>query len=171
MEDENSEDENYEEESSLGHQKILSEAIVFGCLQKELYPELNTFAPTVQISRENVVFYFYDSENDILIESSVFELFEMIMDDENDQLTFETILALWLTLNYRYLSSGVTHSMLERIDYRARFWEQLPSDKRKIYSKNLRIRNTREGKRSTSQVRISAGRRLFWSPARDVRGH
>ena len=157
---------------SLCHRnsQILSEALVFGCLQKTLHPELNTFIPTVGISKENVVFYFYDSESDLLIESSIFDIFEtLVLKRKRLSLAYDTILALWLTLNYKYLSSGVTQSMLDRKDYRAKFWDQLPADTENIYKNMLRIGDTRMGTPATYDVlRVSAIRKLVWNPARDV---
>ena len=172
LEDEDSNDmfEN-KKDKELSHQKsqLISQALVFGCLQKKQYPELDTFIPTVGISRENVVFYFHDSENDILIESSIFDIFKMVMKERRVTLTYETILALWLTLNYRYLSSGVTQSMLVREDYRANFWQQLTNETKNIYNNMLRFENTRESKSCmTGVIKLTAGSRVHWNPARDI---
>lgn len=159
-----------EQDNSLYHQesKIISEALVFGCLQKKRYPKLDTFSPTIGISKENVIFYFYDSENDILIESSIFDIFKMVMRERRVTFTYETILALWLTLNYRYLSTGVTKSMLDRNDYRTNFWEQMTSETRNIYKNMLRFENTREGICTDGVIKLSVGSKLYWNPERDI---
>ena len=172
LEDEDSNDMfEDKKDKELSHQKsqLISQALVFGCLQRKQYPELDTFIPTVGISRENVVFYFHDSENDILIESSIFDIFKMVMKERRVTLTYETILALWLTLNYRYLSSGVTQSMLVREDYRANFWQQLTNETKNIYNNMLRFENTRESKSCmTGVIKLTAGSRVHWNPARDI---
>ena len=155
---------------SLYHHEsqVISEALVFGCLQRKQYPELNTFSPTIRISKENVIFYFYDSEYDILIESSVFDIFKTVMRERRMTLNYETILSLWLTLNYRYLSTGVTKSMLAREDYRAAFREQMTSETSNIYKTMLRFENTREGICTDGVIKLSAGSKLNWNPARDI---
>ena len=128
--------------------QLLSEAVVFGCLQRQVCPLL--FAPTIGISKESVIFYFYDSVRDILIESRRFGLFYIDKETKpfRTRLAYDTVLALWLALNYRYLSTGVTKSMVNRTDYKANFWEQLPDGVQDIYRNELQFGSTRDCQRS-----------------------
>ena len=134
--------------------QLLSQAIVFGCLHRQVCPDLNTFAPTVGISKDNVIFYFNDSVRDILIESSIFDLFYdvKIAGDFRKCHMYDTILALWLTLNYKPLATGVTQGMVDRTDYRANFWVQLPDGAKAIYEKELQFGHTRTGVRYVKKM-------------------
>lgn len=62
--------------------------------------------PSICISKEKVVIYFYDCNNDFLLESS-----EMPYITSEGALVKSTIISLWLALNFKYFCSGITKGM------------------------------------------------------------
>ncbi|XP_033725964.1 uncharacterized protein LOC117315720 [Pecten maximus] len=89
--------------------QILAETVVFSFLQKKYHSEYDNYLiPTIGISRQYVVFYFYDCVNDMLMETPPIRLLK------NNKLIKSTILAVWLVLNYKYFCSGITKGMRDR---------------------------------------------------------
>lgn len=91
--------------------QVIAQTIVYSFLQKKTHPERTHFlTPCVGVGNSSMVVMFYDSEQDVFIESSPIPLFqttgpgEMAFDDT-------AILVSWLTVNYRFLSSGLTTAM------------------------------------------------------------
>lgn len=64
--------------------------------------------PSIGISKDKIVVYFYDCINDVLLESS-----EMPFLTAQGALVKSTIVALWLVLNFKYFCSGITKGMKE----------------------------------------------------------
>lgn len=62
--------------------------------------------PSICISKEKVVIYFYDCNNDFLLESS-----EKPYITSEGALVKSTIISLWLALNFKYFCSGITKGM------------------------------------------------------------
>lgn len=123
-------------------QQLLSEAIVFACLQKQRHPEsFHCLIPTIGIARKKVAFYFYDPEFDILLESAPIHLFAE--EDHGYQMPYSTVLALWLAINYKHLSSGVTEAMVDNKEYKAGFLDCLSEESKYIYTNQLRLGNCR----------------------------
>ena len=111
--------------------QILAQTIVYSFLQRNKHPEYKTFlAPCIGISKEQFVFYFYDSEHDFLLESTCFDLH-----GGKGNIQISTVLAVWLTLNYKYLCSGITVAIKES-GYTADF-ENFGKDKMELYKKHL----------------------------------
>ena len=118
--------------------RIFSQTLVFGCLQKQICPSLKHYLiPTIAISRSLVKFFFYDPEKDILMESAPFDLF--VHDGVNYSIPYSTVLALWLCINYKHLSSGVPVTMLKDQRFRANFLTSLLERTRKIYTNKLSL--------------------------------
>lgn len=89
--------------------KMIAQTIVFSFLQKKQHPDLNHFLiPCIGTSASQVIFYFYDSINDILLQSASMDLL-----DGSGSVNFDTIIALWLVLNYKYLGSGPSRQLLD----------------------------------------------------------
>ena len=112
---------------------LISGTIVFAFLQRKLNRNLrSSLIPAIGISYKTLLFQFYDPIYDILIDS---ELFDLI--DENDQfLGIETVLAIWLTMNYELFCTGVTQKMLEA-DFKADFNSLVPPEILNIYKNEL----------------------------------
>ncbi|XP_033730798.1 uncharacterized protein LOC117320259 [Pecten maximus] len=86
----------------IKHQ-MLAQTILFSFLQKKNFPESRHFlVPSIGVSPKEVIFFFYDSENDVLIQSVKMPL------RSGTGVCYSTIIAIWMTLNYRHLGSGIT---------------------------------------------------------------
>lgn len=91
-------------------QQIIAETIVFSFLQKKINPDLDHFLiPTIGTSKSDVLFYLYDSEHDILLESPPFFLFE-----NKREISYVTVVALWLAVNHTILGTGITDYIKDR---------------------------------------------------------
>ncbi|XP_060565769.1 uncharacterized protein LOC132724833 [Ruditapes philippinarum] len=91
-------------------QQIIAETIVFAFLQKKINPDLKHFLiPTIGMSKTDVLFYLYDTDHDVLLESPPFFIFE-----NNREISYVTILALWLAINYPILGTGITTHIKNR---------------------------------------------------------
>lgn len=82
--------------------QIISQCIVFSFLQRKLHPEnKNSLIPTVGISATELVVYFYDCTNDILLQSLKSFSFE-----KAGVKRIQAVIVAWLIVNYKYLSDG-----------------------------------------------------------------
>ena len=129
----------FEEKDSINldsdRPQIISEAIVFAFLQMKCNPTFETFLiPTVGISKKEVVFYLYDPEHDILLESPPFILFTRF----GKLLSYPTVLALWLILNYKTFCTGITKAMKIR-NFTADFLSGVSSEVKTIYKEHLQF--------------------------------
>ena len=112
-------------------EQMLAQTIVYSFLQRNKHPEYKTsLAPCIGISKKHVVFYFYDCEHDYLLESTCFDLQVPGLGIKKS-----TVLAMWMTLNYKYLCSGITHAIKES-GYTADF-EKFGKDKMESYKNHL----------------------------------
>jgi hypothetical protein len=83
---------------------------VFAFLQKKINPDLKKFLiPTIGMSKTDVLFYLYDPDHDVLLESPPFFIFE-----SKGEISYVTILALWLAVNHPILGTGITTHIKER---------------------------------------------------------
>ena len=87
--------------------QVKAQTITFSALRLRNHKtELrNYLIPGIAIGTRDVLVYFYDPENDILLRS-----FDMILFQEG-KLTYSVVIFLWLTLNYRLFCSGLTEEM------------------------------------------------------------
>ncbi|VDI43530.1 uncharacterized protein LOC143076317 [Mytilus galloprovincialis] len=100
-------------------EQMIAQSIVFSFLQQKLHPEfVNHLIPSIGISKEMLVIYYYDCKNDVLIESSQMPYIQ------DEKLCIPTIVALWLALNFKYFCSGITKGM-NNSSYKAGFFEQV----------------------------------------------
>ena len=113
--------------------QMLAETIVFSFLQKRKHPNYEHFViPCIRIPSSKVVFCFYDSENDVLLRSKCMNLY--VRTKSKYELIPETILALWLVLNYKHLGSGLSDTLLKAP--KANFF-QLAGDTLDVYKNEL----------------------------------
>ena len=101
--------------------QILAQTIVFSFLQQKLNKGKlqNYLIPGIGITSKYLMVCFFDTENDVLLESKPVELFE------GKSIRTLAVLFLWLTLNYRLFSTGITHEMKEK---RSDFIKKLGDD-------------------------------------------
>ena len=116
--------------------QIISEAIVFALLQKKCNPSFDNYLiPTVGISKSDILFYLYDPEHDILLESPPFNIFEPYA---SNSLELSTVLALWFILNYKTFCTGITIAMKER-NFTADFLSHVDNRIKSIYKELLQF--------------------------------
>nr|XP_011445246.2 uncharacterized protein LOC105340752 [Crassostrea gigas] len=85
--------------------KIIAQTIVFSFLQKKRHPEREHFlTPCIGIGNSELIILFYDSEHDVLLESSRVPLFESSV---SCKFSYSSILACWLVVNYKIFCSGL----------------------------------------------------------------
>ena len=101
--------------------KLAAEAIVFSFYYRRLHPDLqNTLIPCIGVSNEFLLFYFYDSANDILLGSTRFPVVR------NGQLNLQAVIACWLVLNHKHLCNGCSLLDVGKIP-KANFWDRAKS--------------------------------------------
>lgn len=95
--------------SAKNEEQLKAQTIVFSFLQKKFNRDKlkNCLVPGIGISSERLYIYFYDSEHDVLISSD----YKLDMFRRKRKLIDEVVVLLWLTLNYRYLCTGITEEM------------------------------------------------------------
>ncbi|XP_069106800.1 uncharacterized protein [Argopecten irradians] len=124
--------------------KIIAETIVFSFLKKQLHSESDHFLfPCVGAGGSELVFYFYDSENDVLLESSRVPLF-IGRSNHQQTLNFSAVIACWLVVNYKYLCTGLTRGMLvpnKKAAFFSHAYLKLP-----IYTSKLKLGNVGSSK-------------------------
>ncbi|XP_061196538.1 uncharacterized protein LOC133204806 [Saccostrea echinata] len=115
--------------------QIIAQTIVFSFLQKKTHPERDSFlTPCIGIGSSDLIVMFYDSEHDVLLESSSIPLF-------NDPFSFEfsytAIIVSWLVVNYKFLCTGLPDHMKT---YKSDFFVHA-GKKIKIYEEKLAFGN------------------------------
>ena len=113
--------------------QVIAQTIVFSFLQRKQHSEYEQFLiPSVAVSRKEIIFYFYDSQYDILLRSPAFPLFV------DDGMSMAAILCSWFVMNYKYLCSGVTEGMITAP--KANFFE-FAGKQLHVYKENLALGN------------------------------
>ncbi|XP_053397887.1 uncharacterized protein LOC128556502 [Mercenaria mercenaria] len=139
---------------------MLAQTITFSFLQQQRHPAFkHSLIPSILASNKSVQFFFYDSKNDILLESAEFDFFDY--DGSTHILNYQAVIATWLVVNYRYLSSGPTESILNAP--KAEFPE-FAGDALDIYKSELKYRSvseTVEEKELPSRVRWKISRGFY----------
>ncbi|XP_033760037.1 uncharacterized protein LOC117342136 [Pecten maximus] len=93
---------NYNE---VKHQMI-AQAITFSFLQKKRFPSSkNSLVPAIGVSPKEVIFFFYDCKEDVLMQSVKMPL------RSGKGVRYSTLIAIWLAVNYKYLGSGLTGNL------------------------------------------------------------
>ena len=98
--------------------QIISQTIVFSFLQRKFNDKNleNYLIPGIGISERKLLICFYDSVNEVLLQSFPITLFE------EKSISLPAVLFLWLTLNYRLFCTGIT---LDMKAYKADFLKKL----------------------------------------------
>ncbi|XP_033728757.1 uncharacterized protein LOC117317896 [Pecten maximus] len=87
--------------------QVIAETIVFSFLQKKRHPEYSHFLfPCIGVSRKEMVVYFYDSEHDVLLESSSIPLRTV-----EGNVNVVSIIVSWLVVNHKYFCGGLTEEL------------------------------------------------------------
>ncbi|XP_053399593.1 uncharacterized protein LOC123559033 [Mercenaria mercenaria] len=109
--------------------QLIAQTIVFSFLQRKMNRGnfKNSLVPGIGIAGSRMVFYFYDSENDVLLASKPMELFE------GNTFMTSPVLFLWLTLNYRIFGTGLTDKMKT---YKAEFFKRV-DERLEMYTHNV----------------------------------
>lgn len=115
---------------------LFSQTIVFSFYQKKCNPALN-IVPLIGVSKTHIQFHFYDSEKDIYLASKQMPLFY-----KNKTLQIPTVIATWLVLNYKHLSSGVTRNIEK--DGKFGFHCQIMPESLHLYQNNIEMGHTVE---------------------------
>lgn len=115
--------------------QIIAQTIVFSFLQKKRHPERENFlTPCIGIGSSELVIMMYDSEHDVLLESSTIPLFEK---DSPCDFSYVAILVCWLTVNYQYFCSG----LVERCKmFKSNFFN-IAKEKTFVYQDKLHYQN------------------------------
>lgn len=80
--------------------QTIAQAIVFSIVQKIRHPEHKTLLiPTIVMSSTKFRIIMYDAENDLLLQSNTYNLFE------SSELSLGSIIILWIVLHYRTFCS------------------------------------------------------------------
>lgn len=115
--------------------ETIAQTIVFSFLQKKAHPERDSFlTPCIGIGSSELVVMFYDSEHDILLESSSIPLFT---DPSSLEFSYTAILVSWLVVNYNFLCTGLPDHMTA---YNSDFCVHA-GKKLKVYEENLVLGN------------------------------
>lgn len=123
--------------SLIENPQIIAQTIVFSFLQKKRPPNRDHFlTPCIGIGSSELIVMLYDSEHDVLLESSTIPLFE---NELSCRFSYCAILVCWLTVNYRYFCSGLT----ERYKmFKSNFFN-IAREKINVYEHKLQFRNVR----------------------------
>ena len=115
--------------------QIIAETIVFSFLQKQWHPERDIYlTPCIGVDSSSLLVMFYDSENDVLLESTKVPLLAY---EGGKMFNLEAVLVAWLTVNYIFLCTGITDGMQF---LKADFFNQA-RNKIEIYQSKLKITN------------------------------
>lgn len=113
--------------------QVAAKTIVHSFYYRQIHPDhSNTLIPCFAVShRVGLIFYLYDSVNDILLGSTQFPLASF----NPFQLNMTVIIAVWLVLNHKYLCSGFSLTDLEDVP-KAGFVD-VAEDKINVYREEL----------------------------------
>lgn len=117
---------------------LFSQTIVLSFYQKKCNPALN-IVPLIGVSKTHIQFHFYDSEKDIYLASKQMPLFY-----KNKTLQIPTVIATWLVLNYKHLSSGVTRNIENNGKFG--FHSQILPESLPLYQNDIEVGHTVEPK-------------------------
>lgn len=115
---------------------LFSQTIVLSFYQKKCNTALN-IVPLIGVSKTHIQFHFYDSEKDIYLASKQMPLFY-----KNKTLQIPTVIATWLVLNYKHLSSGVTRNIEN--DGKFGFHSQILPESLPLYQNDIEMGHTVE---------------------------
>ena len=103
--------------------QILAETIAYSFLKNREKREI-TLIPTLAINKDYIQVHFYDSEEDVLIQSA--PLF--FMQSDTFELCYNAVLVVWMTLNYRIFCGGVIDGMCKAEFIQKLIWRNLKKE-------------------------------------------
>ena len=116
--------------------QVAAETIVYSFYHHYLHPELShALIPCIGVSNKSIVFYFYDSVNDIMLGSTQFPL----MHSETGhppKLNITTLFALWMVLNHKHFCNGLV--LLEEDKLPKANFMKIASSKLDVYKEGLK---------------------------------
>ena len=117
-----------------GNEQIIAQTIVFSFLQRKSHPERENFlTPCIGIRSSELLVMLYDSENDVLLESSCIPLFRE--GRTGCEFSYIAILVSWLTVNYKFLCTGLPDELKK---LKSNFFV-LAKPKIEVYQENLKF--------------------------------
>lgn len=117
--------------------QIAAQTIVLSFLQKKRHPERDHFlTPCIGVGSSELFIMLYDSEHDVLLESSTVPLFE---NEFSCEFSFCAILVCWLTVNYRFFCSGLNEKFKM---LKSNFFD-IVKKKITVYEEELRFQNVK----------------------------
>lgn len=115
--------------------QIIAQTIVFSFLQKKRHPDREHFlTPCIGIGSSELIVMLYDSEHDVLLESSTIPLFE---NEFSCEFSYRAILVCWLTVNYQYFCSGLVEKYKM---FKSNFFD-IDKEKITVYEEKLQFQN------------------------------
>lgn len=115
--------------------QIIAQTIVFSFLQKKRHPDRDQFlTPCIGIGNSELIIMLYDSEHDVLLESSTIPLFE---NEFSCEFSYCAILVCWLTVNYKYFCSGLVEKYKM---FKSNFFN-IAREKINVYEEKLQFQN------------------------------
>ena len=135
--------------------QIFAQTIVFSFLQKKKHPERENFlTPCIGIGTSELIVMFYDSEHDVLLESSTISLFE---NEFSCEFFYCAILVCWLTVNYQYFCSGLVEK------YKSKFFD-IDKGKITVYEEKLQFQNVHSCYFPELKVKNSPPKKINYTP-------
>lgn len=120
-----------------GNAQIISQTIVFSFFKKQTRPERKHFlSPCIGVGNSSMIVMFYDSEHDVILESSHIPLFRTCGENKYE-FDDAAILVSWLSVNYKFLSSGLTEEMKK---FKSGFFTEA-QEKINVYEEKLQLGN------------------------------
>ncbi|XP_069135187.1 uncharacterized protein [Argopecten irradians] len=118
--------------------KLIAQTVVFSFLQKQIHPlSKHNLVPCFGVSSSGLVIYFYESEHDVLLESSYIPFLAPTKSHSGVKVNLTAVLASWFAINCKYLCSGLPDS-LKSEDKKADFFTQA-NEKIGIYRNKLKL--------------------------------
>ncbi|XP_069109497.1 uncharacterized protein [Argopecten irradians] len=123
--------------------EFIAKTVSFSFLQRQSRPEISlSLFPCISITSNGLVLDFYDSNHDVLLESSAIPFIIPGKESTSRTISLTMIIVAWLAVNYRYLSSGLP-ATLKYEAAKAGFFEQA-GDKLRVYRGELKLGNVRD---------------------------
>ncbi|XP_069139770.1 uncharacterized protein [Argopecten irradians] len=119
------------------NQQIIAQCVVFSFLQRQNRPLSNHFLfPYIGVKGSNLIIYIYDSEHDVLLQSSTIPVLVSNGRNSRPKVNLTAILVSWLAVNCQHLSDGLPETLKSK-DKVAEFLLQV-KDRIDIYEELLK---------------------------------
>ena len=125
--------------------QAIAQTIVFSLLQKQRNPSWEHFLiPSIIANNKTLKIFFYDADNDILLESKKYDFVWEKSGNLPARIRLETIIAVWLVLNYKLLCTGPYPEYVQKAP--KSLFKKFTKNSQETYENGLRLRNvfTRE---------------------------